>query len=75
MGCEHFYTQVQARFETVTDLLLQLPPAEAELHAQLSQELETCLRMIRDFHIVFPECSVLDCLASGSSVPHLREGH
>lgn len=62
MGCEHFYNQVQARFETASELLLRLPTAETQLHAQLSRELESCLQTLRDFHIAFPDCSASDCL-------------
>jgi hypothetical protein len=61
-GCEHFYAQVQARFETISELLLHIPAADSVTHAQLSQELEDCLRLIRDFHVMFPECSASDCL-------------
>ncbi|MGQ9898607.1 MAG: hypothetical protein ACUVR8_13785 [Acidobacteriota bacterium] len=62
MGCEHFYTQVQTRFETISELLLQVPATEFGLHSKLGGELERCLRLLRDFHIMFPECSVSDCL-------------
>ena len=57
MGCEHFYTQVQTRFEDISGLLLHIPVAEPGLHSRLSQELESCLRLLRDFHVMFPECS------------------
>ncbi len=69
MGCERFYAQVQARFETVSDLLLALPAMEMTLQKQLSQELEGCLQTLRDFHIVFPECSAADCLADVAAAP------
>jgi hypothetical protein len=62
MGCEHFYTQVQTRFETISELLLHIPVTEPGLHSKLSQELESCLRLLRDFHVMFPECSASDCL-------------
>ncbi|OYT72680.1 MAG: hypothetical protein CFK52_04500 [Chloracidobacterium sp. CP2_5A] len=75
LGCEHFYTQVQARFETISDLLLALPTTEAELQTQLSDELEACLRTLRDFHIVFPECSAADCLAGVAPALPLEEGN
>ncbi|MCS7079396.1 MAG: hypothetical protein NZ585_05000 [Chloracidobacterium sp.] len=68
MGCEHFYTQVQARFELISDLLLRLPATEAVLYAELSRELETCLQTLRDFHVVFPNCSASDCLAETAEV-------
>jgi hypothetical protein len=62
MGCEHFYTQVQVRFETISELLLHVPVTDPVLHSRLSQELESCLRLLRDFHVMFPECSASDCL-------------
>lgn len=61
MGCECVYSQIQAHFEFVSEQLLdsdQLDEAEKD---QLTRELENCLRLLGDFHLMHPESSATDC--------------
>jgi hypothetical protein len=61
MGCERFYTRLQAIFEETAERLLDLKNLSELEKTQLTQKMEACVRMLHDFHILFPESSVFDC--------------
>ncbi len=61
MGCECVYSQIQAHFEFVSEQLIdgdQLDEAEKD---HLTHELERCLKLLGDFHLMHPESSATDC--------------
>jgi hypothetical protein len=61
MGCERFYTRLQAIFEETAERLLELKNLSELEKTQLTQKMEACVRLLHDFHILFPESSALDC--------------
>lgn len=64
MGCECFYSQVQAHFEFVSEQLLDPEQLDKDERTYLAAELERCLNILNDFHLLFPESGSTDCSAT-----------